>query len=93
MAILKPKVEASGLVDVAFLGIAKSTTERILTPFIGNASLKSGGVKLILGGVIGGKGGKVGKALSGGLIVDGIEDVISSVLGDATGTASTNEAW
>ena len=91
--ILEPKVEASGFADVAFLGIAKSTTERVLTPIIGNATLKSGAIKLIGGGVISGKGGKVGKALSGGLIVDGIEDIVSSILGDGTGAANTNEVW
>ena len=92
--ILEPKVEASGLMDVIALGVAKSTTERLTAPIIGNATIKSGAIKLIAGGAIGGKGGKVGKAISGGLIVDGIEDVVSSILGNNNaGSGSSDGAW
>jgi len=91
--IMNPKVEASGLTDVIALGLAKSTTERLLTPMIGNGSIKSGVIKTIGGALIGGKGGKIGKAVSGGLIVDGIEDVVSSVLGGSTGGSNVSESW
>ena len=92
--ILEPKVEASGLMDVVALGVAKSATERLSAPIIGNASVKSGVIKLIAGGVIGGKFGRLGKAVSGGFIVDGIEDVVSSVLGNNNaGSGSSDGAW
>lgn len=92
--ILEPKVEASGLMDVVALGVAKSATERLSAPIIGNASVKSGVIKLAAGGVIGGKGGKVGKAISGGFIVDGIEDVVSAILGNnGAGAGTSDGAW
>lgn len=92
--VLQPKVEASGLMDVMALGIAKSSTERLLTPIVGNASIKSGAVKLIGGGLIGSKGGKIGKAVSGGLIVDGIEDIVASILDPMVGAGRPDSgAW
>lgn len=92
--ILEPKVEASGLLDVVALGLAKTTTERLSAPIIGNATVKSGAIKLVAGGVIGGKGGKIGKAVSGGLIVDGIEDMVSAILGNnGVGSGAEDGAW
>lgn len=91
--VLNPKVEASGLADVAMLGLSKAVTERVLTPVVGNATIQSGAMKLIGGAVIGGKGGKLGKAVSGGLIVDGIEDIVTAVLGNSGMANKTNEVW
>ena len=92
--ILEPKVEASGLLDVVALGLAKSTTERLSAPRIGNATIKSGVIKLVAGGIIGGRGGKLGKAVSGGFIVDGIEDTITAILGNSgVGSGTSDEAW
>ena len=94
--VLNPKVEASGLVDIALLGISKSTTERLLAPVIGNATPTSGAVKLVVGSIVQGKMGKMGKAVGGGLVIDGIEDLVSAFLGDTLkGSNSTpnSEAW
>jgi len=92
--ILEPKVEASGLVDMAMLGVSKIVTERLAAPIVGNATLKSGAVKMVAGGLISGKGGSVGKAISGGLLVDGIEDLVGSLIGVAGGSnAVSNEVW
>ena len=47
-----------------------------------------------LGGIIGGRGGKLGKAVSGGFIVDGIEDTITAILGNSgVGSGTSNEVW
>lgn len=93
--VTEPKIQASGFMDVLALGIAKTTTERILTPVIGNASVKSGIMKMAGGAVLSGKGGMAGKAISGGLVVDGIEDLVTSVLGGKMGSSGGNssEAW
>ena len=95
MAIKEPKVAASGLMDVAMLGLSKSVTERLLTPVVGNATLTSGAAKLIGGGVVQSMlKGKMGAALGGGMVVDGIEDIVTSVLGGSVGGNSGDSgAW
>lgn len=80
--IMTPAVHASGFTDVLMLGASKSISERLLAPVIGNATIKSGGIKLFTGAVIGGKGGKLGRAFSGGLVVDGVEDIVSALIGN-----------
>ena len=80
MEILKPKVEVSGIMDLLGIGIAKSITETMLSPYIGNATIKSGIVKLIAGGVIYGKAGRIGNILSGGLLVDASEDIVKAII-------------
>ncbi len=79
------------------LGASKSITERILTPYIGNGTVKSGAIKLVAGSAgysfLGSN--KVGKAVSGGLVVDGIEDIVTSFLGGMNlgGTTASADAW
>lgn len=90
--ILKPKVQASGLMDVAMLGLSKSATERILTPIIGNATISSGAMKLFAGGVIQGRG-KIGQAVGGGLVIDGVEDLVTAVLGGKMGGDAGAGEW
>lgn len=96
MEILKPKIEASGLVDVLAMGISKQVTERMLTPFIGNASIKSAVIKGIGGGLLYGKMGRMGNVIASGLVIDAAEDagvVLLSMFGDAGigGSQSVNE--
>jgi hypothetical protein len=90
------KVNANGLVDVAALGVSKAITERALSPYIGNATVKSGALKLV-GGALGYSflgSNFIGKAVAGGLIVDGIEDVTVSLLGmSGTQVAAQGEVW
>ena len=50
-------------------------------PFIGNSTPTSGLVKLIGGSAAHSFGGKVGKIVGGGLVIDGIEDLTVSLLG------------
>ena len=87
--ILKPKVQASGLVDVALLGLSKSATERILTPMVGNATMTSGAVKLVAGGLIQGRG-KMGQIVGGGLVVDAMEDFVNALMGGVGGAGSAD---
>ena len=97
MVNLKPKVQASGLMDLALLGLAKVATEKVLTPVVGNGNMKSGAIKLIGGGVINSVlGGKAGSTIGGALFIDGIEDVITQLMGGMSGGLGgtpTEDAW
>ena len=59
--VLNPKVQATGLTDVFFMGLSKHMTERLLNPYIGNATPTSAIVKGIGGGLLYGKAGRIGK--------------------------------
>lgn len=90
--ILSPKVEAVGLLDIGLLGLSKSTTEQLLTPIIGNGTYMSGGLKLLGGGLIQGKG-KMGQIVGGGLVVDGVDDIFSAILGGVGMKQGPQQAW
>jgi len=47
--ILKPKVQASGLMDAFEMGILKTLSERTLTPVVGNGTFISGAAKIVGG--------------------------------------------
>lgn len=92
--VLSPKVHATGLMDIGLLGVSKKVTEGILTPVIGNASTKSGVVKILGGALINGlKGGKLTNIVGGGLVIDGVEDVIAALGGRAMGGEAQQGAW
>jgi len=96
--ILKPKVEASGLLDVALLGVSKKETETALAPMVGNGTLKSGAVKLVAGGILQGQAGKIGKTIGGGLVVDGVEDLLVALMsgvgfGGLGGATGPGDEW
>lgn len=78
--LLKPKVEAIGFVDLALIGAIKQFEEGLTSPFIGDGTLVSGGIKGIAAAIIDGKGGKLGKLLSGALAVDAGEDLSIGIL-------------
>jgi len=83
MAILKPKVQASGLIDVLGMAAVKQVEERITSPFIGNATIKSGLIKLIGGGVgysvLGHN--RIANVVTSAVVFDGAEDIMAAVLG------------
>lgn len=96
MNILKPKVKASGFFDLIAIGAAKNLEERFTSPIIGNGTLTSGIIKGIIGGVIDGKGGKIGTIISGAFGVDAGEDIAVALMGMAgtgTGAAGGQAAW
>ena len=80
--IAKPKVKASGLMDLLEMGIMKTVSEKALsaTP-VGNATLMSGVIKLGLGGVVNSMiKNKHGKLLGGAIVIDGAEDISMALL-------------
>jgi len=94
--ILSPEVKATGLIDVLGMGVSKQLTERMLTPFIGNASIKSALIKGVIGGVLYGKAGKFGNMAAGGLVIDAAEDaavVLLSMFTGGMGGAEPRNEW
>ena len=89
--VLKPKVQATGLMDTFELAILKTLSERALTPVVGNGTFMSGAAKLVGGGVLSSvsRNKHVG-LLGSGVIVDGVEDLAHSVLGKVLGGTSTS---
>lgn len=75
------KVAGLGVDEIAVAGITKYFEERFLasTP-IGNANFVSGGAKLLAGSLIP-KSNKYMKAVGLGIGMDGIEDILTSILG------------
>lgn len=96
MDVMKPKVEAYGLADVLGMALVKQLEERVTAPYIGNATIKSGLIKGVGGGLgyaVLGKG-RLGKVATSAIIFDAAEDIISSLLGGLGGGSSGSpEAW
>jgi glycine cleavage system aminomethyltransferase T len=92
--ILKPKVNASGFVDLIAIGAAKQLEERFTSGIIGNGTLTSGIIKGIACAMIDGKGGRIGHIVSGAFGVDAGEDIAIALMGmvGAGGAASGTSA-
>ena len=95
--ILKPKIQATGLMDAFEMGAFKSVSERMTAPLIGNGTLSSGAVKLVGAGILSSlsRNKHVG-LLSSAIIVDGVEDMVTGLLGsigDAGGVAGVGGDW
>lgn len=75
------------LIDWLGVGASKRITESVLSPFIGNSTYMSGFLKI--GGAIAldmarpksGMAGKIGEYATGGLVIDGVEDIMVNLLG------------
>jgi hypothetical protein len=81
MKLLNKKVGKISIIDALMIAGAKAITERVMTPFIGNGTLLSGGVKAVAGGLLSGfVGGKAGDILGTAIIIDAGEDVINFIL-------------
>lgn len=81
--ILKPKIQASGMLEVFGVGVLKILSEKMLTPYVGNGTLKSAAVKGVLGGLAHSyaPSGFVRTITSGALLVDAGEDAAVSLMG------------
>lgn len=72
------------MLDLAGATASKYATERLMTPFVGNGTLFSGGVKIVASQVA--KGIPVaGKYVGAGLLIDGTEDIIGGLLDGVLG--------
>ena len=90
--ILSPKIKAVGFLDIALLGLSKAGTEQLLTPIVGNGTYISGALKLLGGGLIQGRG-KIPQIIGGGLVIDGVDDVVTAFLGGAGMKQGPQSAW
>jgi len=95
--ILKPKIKATGLMDAFEMGIFKTVSERSASPVIGNGTLSSGAIKLVGAGVLSSvsRNKHIG-LLSSAVIIDGVEDVVTALLGgigDKGGIAGVGGDW
>ena len=93
--VLKPKIQATGLMDTFELAILKTLSERTLTPIVGNGTLMSGAAKLVGGGALSSlsRNKHIG-LLGSAMVVDGVEDAAHSLLGGILGgTSSSEPAW
>lgn len=78
--ILGAKAGKLTIGDAFLIAGTKTFSEKILTSFIGNASVFSGSIKLV-GAVMFNKllGGKAGDVLGTALAVDGTEDIVNNL--------------
>lgn len=74
------KVGEMDLPELFVAGITKQIEERALSPIIGNSNFMSGGLKLLIASVIP-KSNKWYKSVAMGFGIDGVEDVVVSILG------------
>ncbi len=79
--VLNPKVEATGIWDLLGMLIAKRVVDGVGLPVVGNNNIISGIAKLGIGAFLHGKGGRVGQIFTGGLILDGGDDLVGVGLG------------
>lgn len=95
--LLGKKVSAGGMdyLDLLAAGLAKYATERALSPIIGNGTIKSGGIKLV-----GGMGlkavagtGPIQNPISLALAIDGMEDILTAVIGGSGIGGGTGDSW
>ena len=86
MPLIKAKAGKITIGDALAVAGLKIAEERLLSGFIGNGTLVSGGVKVGLA-LLSSKtlGGKFGELLGTALMVDGAEDIISPILSGGFG--------
>ena len=92
MKLLGKKVSGEvSYMDLFGAGVVKYVEERTLSPYIGNGTLKSGLIKLGVGR------GVLGDSVSLGFGIDGVEDILTGVLGGGGimgfGGGATEGAW
>jgi len=88
--IIKTKIGKVDISTLAIAGLTKYFEERLFATFIGNGTLMSGAIKLGIGmatqSFLGNN--KYANAVALGFGIDGVEDILTSVLG-ATGSTGT----
>ncbi|MDD5614881.1 MAG: hypothetical protein PHH85_01615 [Candidatus Methanoperedens sp.] len=89
--VLNAKVENTGVLDLAGMVLVATVANNVPLPVIGSKNVISGVVKLIAGGMLHGKGGKLGKIGTGGLILGGTTDIVNVVMA-MTGLKGINQA-
>lgn len=89
MANILKKIVPTGTGNLSTLDLAGATaskylTERALAPYIGNGTLMSGGIKLVTS-QLAKSIPYAGKYVGAGLMIDGVEDIMTSLLNQFIG--------
>jgi len=96
MRLLGKKVSGSvSYMDLFGAGVVKYAEERALSGYVGNGTLKSGLIKLGVGLAARrflGKG-VLGDSVSLGFGIDGVEDILTQVLGGMGGGTGSAGSW
>ena len=100
MKLLGKKISGEvSYTDLFGAGVVKYAEERALAPYIGNGTLRSGLIKLGIG--LGARKfigrGVLGDSVSLGFGIDGVEDILTGVIGSGMipgmGAGATGDAW
>ena len=84
--LLGAKAGKLTITDALMIAGTKVLSERLLATVIGDASIMSGGIKLLGAGLVrGAVGGKMGDIFGTALVVDGAEDVVTAVFPQISG--------
>jgi len=75
----KLKIRSIGLGELIAAGFVKSAEERVLSPFIGNATFMSGGLKAAIAFMVNGKS-KFRQVAAMGFGIDAGEDFATAIL-------------
>ena len=77
--ILNEEIGELKLTDAFAVAFIKQFEERTLAKVVGNGTMKSGLVKLILGYLADRMGGKIGSWTATAFVVDGVEDIVNNL--------------
>ena len=97
--MIKPVVEATGIMDVVLLGLGVKLFDLVAAPMVGDNNIMSGIVKGGLGMAVYHMGGSSMMKIAGGAgVVAGISDVIDATVWPVIatslgGTQAPGEAW
>jgi hypothetical protein len=92
LKLIESKVGEFSIGEAFAIGLSKSLTEQLLSPYIGNGTYKSGAIKL-LGAYAIPKyvlKNNVGKIVGTGLAVDGVEDIITALFKGGMGASQSS---
>jgi hypothetical protein len=78
--VLKPKVEASGWLDLLLIGVAKKFEQSFTAPYVGQGNIIAAGAKGIVGGLIQ-PHGRIGNVVGGAFLVDAGDDAATFAMG------------
>lgn len=79
--LISEKVGEFSIIEALGIALSKSTTERLLSPLVGNGTLMSAGVKAGIGMALSSiMKGSISKVISTGLIVDAGEDLVNFII-------------
>lgn len=84
-SVTNPSVSGVGLIDLAGMLVVKRIVDAGAVPVVGNNNLVSGIAKLAIGGLLHGKGGRIGHIVTGGTVLDGVDDIVGVIMGKIVG--------